>query len=166
MGVRNVGMGVRRRRACLGAGGLDRIKSIGRHRAQDADHLAITIGVMAEASPYPLDRGRKRPVLERRAIAQRAGLPRQYRYVMPGIIDRLVAPEPANMLADDLAVLADDEPISIPDRSRPTSRRLPDDTRTSAPDPSGRSRTTGRTISRAPIAVVQGWGSRCRNLPC
>src|SRR5512140_2623620 len=40
-------------RQCLGAGGLDRIKSIGRYRAQDADHLAITIGVTAEASPYP-----------------------------------------------------------------------------------------------------------------
>lgn len=100
----------------LGTGGLDRIQPIGRHRAQDADHLAIAIGMAAEASPCPLDRGRKRPVLERRAVAQRARLSRQHRHVMPGIIDRLLAPEPADMLADDLAVLADDDPVSIGDR--------------------------------------------------
>ena len=97
----------------LGAGGLDRIKSIGRYRAQDGDHLAVAIGMAAETSPDPLDRGRKRPVLERRAVAQRAGFPRQHKYVMPRIINRLVAPEPTNMLADDRAVLADDDPIGI-----------------------------------------------------
>ncbi len=100
-------------RQCLDAGGLDRIKPVGRYRAQDANHLAITIGMATKAAPHPLDRRRQRPVLERRAVAQRSRLPRQHGHVMPGIVDRLVATEPADMFADDLAVLADDDPVSI-----------------------------------------------------
>ena len=97
----------------LGAGRLHRIKPVGRHRRQDADHLAITIGVGGKASSHPFQGGRQRPVLERRAVPQRTRLARQHRHVMPGVVDRLVTTEPARVLADDLAVLADDDAVGI-----------------------------------------------------
>lgn len=50
--------------------------------------------------------------LERRAVAQSARLAGQHRHVVPGIVDDLVATEPAGMLAHDYAVLADNDPVS------------------------------------------------------
>lgn len=41
----------------LGTGGLDCIKPVAGHRAQDTDHLAIAIGMAAKAPPDPLERG-------------------------------------------------------------------------------------------------------------
>ena len=80
--------------AC-GAGGFDRRQSIGQHGGQDGDHLAIAVIGPGELAPHPLQRRRQHPVLERRAVAQRAGLAGQNRHVMPGIVDRLAASEAA-----------------------------------------------------------------------
>ena len=80
---------------------------------QDANHLPITIGMAAKPPPHPLDGGRQCPVLERCAVPQRAGLSRQHRHIVPGIIDRLLASEPAGVFGYDLATLADDDPVCI-----------------------------------------------------
>lgn len=97
----------------LGAGGFHGIKPVAQDRRQDADHLAVAISMATKAAAYPLDCWRKQPVLERRAVAQRARLSRQHRDVMPGIIDRLLTAEPADMFADYLAFLPDDDAIGI-----------------------------------------------------
>src|SRR5690606_19856734 len=47
------------------------------------------------------------------AIAERAGLPGQYRNIVPGIVDGLAAAEGATMLADHTAVLAELDPVSV-----------------------------------------------------
>src|SRR5262249_7888133 len=44
---------------------------------------------------------------------QRSRLARQDRYVMPGIVDCLAAPETAPMFGDDLAILADHDPVGV-----------------------------------------------------
>lgn len=49
----------------------------------------------------------------RRFVAQGARLPGRHRHVMPGIVKGLVATETARMLGDDIAVLADDDPLGI-----------------------------------------------------
>ena len=77
----------------LGAGGLDRRQPVGQHRGEDVDHLPIAVVGAGELAPHPLQRGRQHPVLERRAVAQGAGLAGQHRHVMPGIVDRLAAAE-------------------------------------------------------------------------
>ena len=46
-----------------------------------------------QPAPHPLHGRRQHPVLERRAVAQRAGLAGQHRHVVPGIVDRLAAAE-------------------------------------------------------------------------
>src|SRR5205085_11481307 len=66
-----------------------------------------------EHAPHALDRARKWPVLERRTVPERAGLPRQYRHVMPGIVGNLIAPEAAHVLADDDTVLLDHDTICV-----------------------------------------------------
>src|SRR5271165_7225171 len=57
--------------------------------------------------------GWQQPVLEGRAVSERAGLPGQYRHVMPGVVDRLAATKLTAMLADNRAVLADDDALGI-----------------------------------------------------
>ena len=107
----------------FGAGGLDRRQPVGQHRGQDVDHLPIAVVGAGELAADPSSRGRQHPVLERRAIAQGAGLAGQHRHVVPGIVDRLVAPEGARMLADDPAVLAHHDAIGIgADLDRPADR--------------------------------------------
>src|SRR6202008_4205398 len=44
---------------------------------------------------------------------ERAGLTGQHRNVMPRVVDRLVAAEIARMLANDGAILADDDALGI-----------------------------------------------------
>ena len=41
------------------------------------------------------------------------GLSRQNRHVMPGIVDRLAAPEAARMFGDDAPILTDDDTIGV-----------------------------------------------------
>jgi hypothetical protein len=107
----------------LGAGGLDRRQPVGQHRGEDIDHLPIAIVGAGELAPHALHGGRQHPVLERRAIAQRAWLAGQHRHVVPRVVDRLAAVKGAAMLADDPAVLADHDTIGIGvDIGRPPDR--------------------------------------------
>ena len=55
----------------------------------------------AKRAPQPLQGGRRRPVLEGGAVAQRAGLAQQHRQVVPGIEHRAVAAELAGVLGHD-----------------------------------------------------------------
>jgi hypothetical protein len=97
----------------LDTGGLDRGQAIGQHRRQNLDHLAVTIIRALQTAPQPLQPGRQRPVLERRAVSERAGLSGQHRHVMPRVVDRLAAAEAAAMLADDHPVLADHDVVGV-----------------------------------------------------
>ena len=95
------------------AGGLDRGQAVAEDRSQNTDHLTAAIGRRSELAANTLEARRQDPVLERRPVAQRAGLPRQHRDIVRGIIDRLVAAEAAWMFADDPALLAEFDAIGI-----------------------------------------------------
>ena len=56
---------------------------------------------------------RQVPVLERRAVAQRAGLAHQDRQVVPGVVDHLFALEAARVIGDDLVVQQHDDAVSV-----------------------------------------------------
>ena len=56
------------------AGCLDRGQPVAPHGGQNADHLPVAIGGSGQLPADPLQPGREHPVLERRAIAQGAGL--------------------------------------------------------------------------------------------
>jgi hypothetical protein len=67
----------------------------------------------AELAAQPGKRRRQLPALERRTVPQRARLRHQHRQIMPGIVDRPVAPEEARMFGDDLVAHAHDDPVGI-----------------------------------------------------
>ena len=81
--------------------------------ARMLDHLPVAVVGTGELAPHAVQRRRQHPVLERRAVAQSAGLARQNRHVMPGIVDRLATAEAARMLGHDPPVLADHDPIGV-----------------------------------------------------
>jgi hypothetical protein len=58
--------------------------------------------------PSVRSRRRQHPILERRPIAQSAGLAHQHRHVMPGVVNRLATAEAAPMLGHDPPVLRSD----------------------------------------------------------
>src|SRR3546814_13939801 len=60
-----------------------------------------------------MQRGRQIPVLERRAITERAGLVREDREIMPRIVNGAVPTEVALMLPDDLFAATDDDATGI-----------------------------------------------------
>jgi hypothetical protein len=95
------------------AGRLDRRQPVAEHRCQDAHHLAVAIGRARQLAANTIKAGGQHPVLERRTIAQGAGLAGQYRHVMPGVEDRLVAAEASGMLANRTPVLTQLNPIGI-----------------------------------------------------
>ena len=108
----------------LGAGRLDGIEpSLGGGR-QDIDELPIAVAVAGEPAA-DLRQGRRQiPVAERVAIPERAGLPGQYRQVMPRVVGSLVTAEPAGVFADDLAGAPDNDPIGVTAQLRGAPRRL------------------------------------------
>ena len=81
----------------LAAGGLDRRQPVGQHGGEDLDHLPVAVVGAGELAADLVERRRQHPVLERRAVAQRAGLARQHRHVMPGVVGRFAAPELARV---------------------------------------------------------------------
>ena len=89
----------------LRAGGLDGRKSVAQHRGEDGNHLTPAVRCSAELAPDALEARWQDPVFERRAVAQGAGLPRQNRHIMPGIVDRLVPTEAAGVFTDNPPVL-------------------------------------------------------------
>ena len=97
----------------LGAGGLHRRQAIAQDGGQNLDHLTIAVVGTGELAPDAVQGRRQHPVLEWRAVAQRAGLARQDRHVMPGIVSGLAAAEGALVLGDDPPVLADDDAVGV-----------------------------------------------------
>src|SRR5262249_56071534 len=77
----------------LATRGLNRRQPVAQHGGEDIDHLPVAVIDGGELAPNTLQTGRQHPVLERRAIAQGTRLARQDRHIMPGIEDRLIAPE-------------------------------------------------------------------------
>ena len=55
---------------CLGAGGFDRWQSVREHGGENGNHLPVAVIGSGEFAPYPLQRARQNPVLERRAVTQ------------------------------------------------------------------------------------------------
>ena len=94
-------------------GGFDGLQSIIGHAAQDLDHLPVSIIAALQLAPDRSHGGRKHSVLERSAVAQRAGFTCQNRHIVPRIIDRLTPAEGAGMFADHHPILSDDDPLGI-----------------------------------------------------
>src|SRR3546814_11920690 len=63
-----------------------------------------------------MQRGRQIPVLERRAITERAGLVREDRVIMPRIVNGAVPTEVALMLPDDLFAATGDDSFRSEER--------------------------------------------------
>jgi len=97
----------------LGAGGFHRRQSVSQHGGENGDHLTIAIVGPSELAPHLLQRRRRHPVLERSAVAQRAGLARQHRHIMPRIVGYLAATVFAGMLGDDAAILPEDDAFGV-----------------------------------------------------
>jgi len=97
----------------LGAGHLDRRQAVVQNGIENLHHLPVAISRAAQLLTYPPERTRQNPGFEWRPIAQRARLAHEHRNVVPRIIDRLLAPEAAFMLGQDLAVLANSDPVGI-----------------------------------------------------
>jgi hypothetical protein len=82
-------------------------------RSQIACKAWIAVIGTGEFAPDPVEPRRQHPILERRPVAQSAGLARQNRNVMPGIVDRLAAAVSTQMLGHHASVVTDDDPIGI-----------------------------------------------------
>ena len=104
-------------------GGFDGVQAIGEHGAKDVDHLPVTAGLSFELAPN-LSQGRWQfPILERRPVAQGAGLAAQNRDVVQRIVDRFVTAEGAIMASHGLSVLPAFQPVGIsPDLDRSANR--------------------------------------------
>ena len=77
----------------FGAGRLDRLQSVLQHGREHLDELPVAVVVAREPGSQAAERVGQLPALEGRAIAQRAGLPRQDRHVVPRIVGDLAAPD-------------------------------------------------------------------------
>ena len=85
---------------------LDWRQAVVQNSIENLHHLPVAISRSAQLLTDTPERTRQDPGLEWRTIAQRAWLARQHGNVVPGIVDRLLAPEAAFVLGQDLAVLA------------------------------------------------------------
>lgn len=107
----------------LRTGGFDGVNTIGEHGPEDLDHLPVTAGLSFQLALHTAQGWWQIPVLERRPVAQCAGLARQNRNVMERVIDRLAATEGPFMSAHDLSVLPAFKAIGISsDLYRPPNR--------------------------------------------
>ncbi|KMO44973.1 hypothetical protein VQ03_00360 [Methylobacterium tarhaniae] len=97
----------------LGADRFDRGEAVAEHGGEDLDHLAVAVGAAGELAADPFEGGGQDPVLERCAVAQRAGLAGEHGDVMPGVEHRLAAAEGPRVLGDDAPVLADLDALGI-----------------------------------------------------
>ena len=78
------------------------------------DHLPVAVVGVGELAPHPIEDRWQHPVRERRAVAQSAGLARQDRRAMPGIVDRL---------ASAVAARGAQPPCALPGGSRSDRRK-------------------------------------------
>lgn len=75
----------------------------------------MPVAVMGAGKPAPhtIERPRQHPIPERRVVTQSAGLARQNRHIMPGVVDRLASSVAARMFGHHAPFLADDDPIGV-----------------------------------------------------
>src|SRR4029078_3147100 len=85
----------------------------GQCRGEDIDHLPVAVVDARELAAHALQGSGQNPIFEGCAVAQGTGLARENRHVVPGIVDRLAAPERAGAFADALSVLANYNPSRI-----------------------------------------------------
>lgn len=97
----------------FGAGGFDGLQTIDEHGAEDLDHLPVAAGLSFELALHAAQGRWQFPILERRPVAQCAGLADQNRDVVEWIVDRPGAAEGAIMPAHDPAVLPAFQSVGI-----------------------------------------------------
>jgi hypothetical protein len=83
------------------------------HGAEDFEHPSVSTRLSFELALDPAHGRRQIPVLERRPVAQGAGLAGQNRDVMERVVDGLIATEGAIMAGHDLSVLPAFQPVGI-----------------------------------------------------
>src|SRR3546814_687022 len=93
----------------FGSGALHSVEAVDGNGGQDLDHLAVAIAALLQTAAQALQSWRQRELLERRAVPECARLLRQHRYVMPRIVDRLIATVAPRMLGNDIIALTDDD---------------------------------------------------------
>ena len=92
---------------------VDCVQAIDQHCRQHANKPSVGFVAAAELAPQSGQGRRQRPVQERRAVAQSAGLAGQHRQVMPGIIDRPPPAEAAGVFGHHLAGAAHDDAVGV-----------------------------------------------------
>lgn len=97
----------------IGTGVADGLKPVEPHHREHLNELAVPAGVPGEALAQPRHGGGQVPVLERRSVAQRAGLALQGRHVTPGVVDRAALAEAASMLADQFPGAEHDDVLGV-----------------------------------------------------
>ena len=97
----------------LRASRFDHWQPVAQHRGEDFDHLPVAVMGAGKLTPHAIERRRQHPILEWRAVAERAGLARQNRHIMPGVVDRLATPVAARVFGHRAPFLADDDPIGV-----------------------------------------------------
>lgn len=98
---------------CLGTGRFNGIDAVGEDSGEDLDHMSVAAGLAFQLALDAAQGDRQVPLLERRAIAQGAGLAGQNRDVVKWVVDRLAAPESPVMPGHDLTVLPAFQPVGI-----------------------------------------------------
>ena len=97
----------------FGAGGFDGVEAISEHGAEDLDHLPVAARLSFQLAPHTAQGRWQIPLLERRPVAQCAGLAGQNRDVMERVADRLATTEGPIMAGHDLTVLPAFQPVGI-----------------------------------------------------
>lgn len=97
----------------LRTGRADRLQAGHGDHGEDVDELTIPIEVFGQPLAQTGHRGRQVPVLERRAVAQRAGFALERRHVMPGVVDRAIAIEATRVFPDHLPGADHHDPLGI-----------------------------------------------------
>ena len=97
----------------LRTSGFNGVQSIDEHGAEDLDHLPVAARLSFQLAPHTVQGRWQIPLLERRPVAQCAGLAGQNRDVMERVVYRLAATEGALMPPHDLTVLPAFKPVGI-----------------------------------------------------
>ena len=97
----------------FGAGGFDGVEAISEHGAEDLDHLPVAARLSFQLAPHTAQGRWQIPLLERRPVAQCAGLAGQNRDVMERVVDRLATAEGPIMASHGLTILPAFQPVGI-----------------------------------------------------
>ena len=97
----------------LRTSGFNGVQSIDEHGAEDLDHLPVAARLSFQLAPHTVQGRWQIPLLERRPVAQCAGLAGQNRDVMERVVDRLVTAKGPIMAGDNLTILPAFQPVGI-----------------------------------------------------